>query len=173
MSFPKDNIDKVNKKILDFIDTLKTNINVKGGEEFLELIERTEPPLLTPKDFEKKKRVKNNIPMCDRCEAKKASGERCTRRKKKIIDITGNYIDTNFCGTHNKSTPHGKINDIQTSVNKIEIKNIEYKGILYFIDNNYNVYDHDDILQNKENPKVICKYSLTQNNGENVYTINV
>jgi len=34
----------------------------------------------------------------------------------------------------------------------------EIKGIQYFIDNDKNVYSHDDILANKHNPMVIATY---------------
>ena len=49
-------------------------------------------------DFQKRKRVKNVVPHCDRCVARRATGEQCTRRK------SG---DGPFCGTHAKGTPHG------------------------------------------------------------------
>ena len=49
-------------------------------------------------DFIKRKRVKNSIPENNRCMAKRANGEQCTRRRK---------IECDFCGTHSKGTPHG------------------------------------------------------------------
>ena len=98
--------------------------------------------------------MKNNIPICERCEAKRASGERCSRRKK------GTSI---YCGTHIKGTPHGKINDKQSSLKKVEIMNKDINGILYFIDNNGNVYNHEDIQHNKPNPRVLTKYTRNEN----------
>ena len=47
----------------------------------------------------KRKRVKNVVHLSDRCCAKRANGEQCTRRRK---DTT-----TEYCGTHLKGTPHG------------------------------------------------------------------
>ena len=33
-------------------------------------------------DFQKRKRIKNIVPLCDRCAALRANKDRCTRRKK-------------------------------------------------------------------------------------------
>ena len=38
--------------------------------------------VLTTEDFSKRKRVKNDVPHCERCTAKRSNGEQCTRRKK-------------------------------------------------------------------------------------------
>ena len=46
---------------------------------------------LNKDDFMKRKRVKSNIPVFERCCAKRASGQQCTRRKKD---------DLQYCGTH-------------------------------------------------------------------------
>jgi hypothetical protein len=145
-------LDKLNKKISDSFNDFKSYVinYIVNGEGDLQSIYDFELSKQNIFDMIRKKRVKNNIPICERCEAKKASGERCSRRKKD---------ETSYCGTHNKGTPHGKINDKQLSVEKIEIKNIEYKGIIYFVDNNGNVYNHDDILHNQDNPRVLCKYT--------------
>ena len=48
-------------------------------------------------DFEKRRRIKNQVPISDRCTAKRANGEQCTRRKKDACE---------YCGTHAKGTPH-------------------------------------------------------------------
>jgi len=52
---------------------------------------------LSKDDFAKRKRVKNAVPVFDRCHAKRANGEQCTRRKKEGCLC---------CGTHTKGTPH-------------------------------------------------------------------
>ena len=41
---------------------------------------------------------------------------------------------------------------------KIEVWAQDIKGIIYYIDNNNNVYQPDDIINNKFNPKIIAKY---------------
>ena len=43
----------------------------------------------------------------------------------------------------------------------------EIKGIVYYIDNNYNVYNTEDILSEKINPRIIAKYVK----DDNKYTI--
>ena len=111
-------------------------------------------------DFIKRKRVKNVIPFFDRCCAKRANNEQCTRRKRE---------NTEYCGTHLKGTPHGLV-DLQMESNntqKIEVWAQDIMGIIYYIDKFGNVYQAEDIVVNKINPKVIAKYVKT---GE-VYNI--
>lgn len=106
---------------------------------------------LNKEDFMKRTRVKSTIPAYERCSAKRASGEQCTRRKRD---------DCQFCGTHSKGTPHGIITDNEplNTTTKIEVSAIDIKGIVYYLDNNTNVYDTEDIIANKNNPRVIAKY---------------
>lgn len=142
---------------------------------------------LTSADFEKRKRSKNNVPIHEQCIAKKADGSRCTRRKRDV---------GHFCGTHIKGTPHGfieentsngetdgtliNINSIVApsnlvSVNKtkkVEIWLEDINGIMHYIDNNFNVYDNEDIKKGISNPKVIYKYEKDYVNGAEIYTIN-
>ena len=44
---------------------------------------------------------------------------------------------------------------------KVEVWAQDIHGILYYIDNKNNVYQPEDILSNKINPKVIAKYIKT------------
>jgi hypothetical protein len=103
-------------------------------------------------DFQKRKRVKNFVPIFDRCCAKRANEERCTRRKKDGCE---------YCGTHLKGTPHGIV-DVQeeptNTTQKVEVYAQDIQGIIYYIDKNQNVYQAEDIVSNKTNPKVIAKY---------------
>ena len=102
------------------------------------------------------------IPQYERCCANRANGEQCTRRKQ---------IGLNFCGTHQKGTPHGIVsNEINENPEqkKIEIFIKEIKGIHYYLDNNKNVYKTEDILSNKFNPAVIAHYTI---NSQGNYTI--
>jgi len=115
--------------------------------------------VLTKEDFMKRKRVKNVVHLSDRCCAKRANGEQCTRRKKDA--------ETEYCGTHLKGTPHGTFDieeDVKPQGQKIEVWAQDILGIIYYIDKNYNVYQAEDIMQGKPNPKVIAKYIK---NGEN------
>ena len=103
-------------------------------------------------DFQKRKRVKNFVPVFDRCCAKRATNEQCTRRKKE-----GNE----YCGTHMKGTPHGIIDnqeDAKITTQKIEVWAQDIQGIIYYIDKNNNVYQAEDIIVNKLNAKIIAKY---------------
>jgi hypothetical protein len=146
------------KKIDDYLTVFKTDIVSELSNHMDDtkvcmmknMIFNYEPFELTKEDFLKRKRVKNMVPVYDRCFAKRASGEQCTRRKKE---------GCNFCGTHAKGTPHGKISD-QIPVNnktRVEVFATEIQGIVYYIDKNNNVYDPQDVLANLENPKIIAK----------------
>lgn len=112
------------------------------------------PPInLEKEDFQKRKRVKNLVPHFDRCGAKRANGDQCSRRKQSGHE---------HCGTHIKGTPHGEI-EIETveqkKQNKIEVYVQEIQGIHYYIDNNSNVYKTEDIASNSKNPAIIAKYN--------------
>ena len=100
-------------------------------------------------DFQKRKRVKNTVPQFERCMAKRANGEQCTRRKKD---------GSCFCGTHIKGTPHGVVDDSKEptqQVKKVEVWVQEIKGINYYIDAEKNVYLPEDIISNSKRPRVI------------------
>ena len=68
--------------------------------------------MLSKEDFQKRKRVKNVVPQFERCGAKRANGEQCTRRKKD---------DSCFCGTHVKGTPHGEVSTTDDGLKGIEV----------------------------------------------------
>lgn len=107
---------------------------------------------LTKEDLQKRKRTKNAIPLYDRCCAKRANGEQCTRKKKD---------DEDYCGTHVKGIPHGKVDKSNSNIDiidKIEVNIIDINGILYYVDNNNNVYNNNDVAQNLMNPRIIAKY---------------
>ena len=105
-------------------------------------------------DITRKKRVKNTVPQFERCTAKRCSGEQCTRRRKD---------NEEFCGTHIKGTPHGVITKDSNEDNnykKVSVWIQEISGISYYIDNMHNVYNMEDIIQNKMNPRVIFKWKM-------------
>ena len=122
--------------------------------------------ILGPEDFAKRKRAKNVVPFYDRCKANRANNEQCTRRKR---------AGSLFCGTHSKGTPHGIV-ETEGHVNEggkqIQVCAVEISGIMYYVDGVDNVYEAEDIMQNKPNPKVIAKYEKNiDSDGNNVYTI--
>jgi len=165
--------NRISRKVDNYLTTFKEDVKTwfdkneadiagpSGKSEFLKFIFDYDALSLSKDDFSKRKRVKNTVPNQLRCCAKRANGEQCTRRRKDGDE---------FCGTHIKGTPYGKILTDKTEVvapKKRDIWVQEIKGIQYFIDNQQNVYSHDDILGNKNNPTVIAKYCKV---GE-VYTI--
>ena len=42
---------------------------------------------------------------------------------------------------------------------------------MHYIDNNFNVYDNEDIKRGAANPKVIYKYEKDYVNGKEIYAI--
>jgi len=160
---------RLNKKVELYISTFKDNIREKATQLGLN-IDETSTQLLqfiydydrlafNKEDFQKRKRIKNFVPIYDRCCAKRANDERCTRRRKE---------GSEYCGTHMKGTPHG-ILDVQNETNKVSTQKVEVwaqdiQGIVYYIDKFNNVYDTTDIIKNIITPKIIAKYVKT---GEN------
>jgi hypothetical protein len=162
---------RLTKKAETYITNFKDNIREKATQlgisqnseiyQLLQYIYDYERLTFNKEDFQKRKRVKNFVPIFDRCCAKKSSNEQCTRRKKEGCE---------YCGTHVKGTPHGIVDnqvDNKISTQKIEVWGQDIQGIIYYIDSNNNVYKPEDIIINKINPKIIAKYVK---NGE-VYTI--
>jgi len=158
---------RLNKKIEIYITTFKDSIRNKINElsfnekplinELLEYVYDYERLSIIKDDFIKRKRIKNAIPVNNRCNAKRANGEQCTRRRKNKCE---------YCGTHMKGTPHGffQLDDAtETSNQKMEVVAEDVCGIVYYIDKFNNVYKTEDILEGKENPGIIAK--CLRNNG--------
>jgi hypothetical protein len=163
---------RLNKKVETYITEFKDNIREKTVQLGLNDDSKTSQLIqyifdynrlsFNKEDFNKRKRVKNFVPIYTRCCAKRANGEQCTRRKKGDFD---------YCGTHTKGTPHGIIDALateQTNTLKIEVWAQDIGGIIYYIDKSNNVYDTSDIIKNQINPKIIAKYAKT---GETTYSI--
>ena len=153
---------RLNKKIENYITKFKDDIKGMVTEmgcsqdekinELLLYIYGYEHPILNKEDFQKRKRVKNFVPIFDRCCAKRATNEQCTRRKKDSSE---------YCGTHMKGTPHGIIDNKEenkVTTQKIEVWAQDIQGIVYYIDKFNNVYQAEDIIVNRINPKIIAKY---------------
>ena len=166
---------RVTKKIESYQVHFKNDIQqwlnthgiiLKSGNEdktslFLKFLYDYPALKLMKEDFQKRKRIKNIVPNYERCTAKRANGEQCTRRKKE---------GCNFCGTHTKGTPHGILENNQATENskvrvKVEIWVQEIQGINYYIDTNHNVYRPEDIIQNSDTPQIIGKW-LCDNQGK-------
>lgn len=155
---------KIGKKCEAYICTFKDNIRDKADilglkneqmNALLQYIYDYEKLSFGKEDFAKRKRVKNVVPLFELCCAKRANESRCTRRKRD---------GSNYCGTHMKGTPHGIIDSEEESkdeTQKVEVWAQDILGIIYYIDKNGNVYQAEDIVSNKQNPKVIAKYIKT------------
>lgn len=157
---------RVNILIEEYTGNLKKSIRDKVCEvisdeelasQLIEHVYGQKRLVLTSSDFLKRKRIKNAVPLCERCMAKRSDGDQCTRRKK-----SGSV----YCGTHIKGIPHGSIeNDssgISIQTDKVEVWVQEIKGICYYLDSNNNVYQTEDIMGNKKNPKVFSKYIVVE-----------
>ena len=161
---------RINKKIENYLSEFKENVMAKAVElgsdpslqKLVQYIYDYDRFNLCKEDFMKRKRVKNIVHLSDRCCAKRANGEQCTRRRK---DET-----TEYCGTHLKGTPHGVCDleeESKPQGQKIEVWAQDIQGIIYYIDKASNVYQVEDIMQGKVNPKIIAKYVKVEEN----YTI--
>jgi hypothetical protein len=158
---------RLNKKIEQYISGFKDEIRTKatdlgvtkneGGNLLLQFVYDYDRLTLAKDDFVKRKRVKNVVSYFDRCCAKRATDEQCTRRKKEGFE---------YCGTHMKGTPHGIVeaqDNVKTTTSKLEVWAQDIQGIIYYIDKNGNVYQAEDIVVNKVNPTIIAKY---EKNGD-------
>jgi FKBP-type peptidyl-prolyl cis-trans isomerase len=155
---------KINKKIEQYLSTFKENIRDKlsslSQQEdkdniLLQYIYDYDRLMIEKEDLAKRKRVKNVVPYFERCCAKKATGEQCTRRRKSEAD--------EFCGTHMKGVTHGVMEEDtgeeETKTKQIEVWAQDIQGIVQYIDNMGNVYQAEDIVNNVTNPKIVAKYT--------------
>jgi len=163
---------KIEAKIDDFQKKFKDSINawfrenncmiksISNGEsltdgdkmnEFLMFVYDYGGLKLKKDDFQKRKRTKNMVPIYDRCNANRSNGQQCTRRKK---------TNSEYCGTHSKFRPYGEVVvEEKEHTEEIELWIEDIKGIKYYLDKNNNVYENEDVLSNKKNPKTIAKWS--------------
>ena len=162
---------RIENKINKHISTFKTDIlsiilqdreNEINSHETIdkicELIKTYKNLSITESDL-KKKRTRNTIPACERCNALRANGDQCTRRKKN---------SSMFCGTHSKGTPNGIYNNTDKESDcyeKREIEVVDYKGIPYYSDKQNRIYSHHDILKNIDSPNIIGEFVYNNDNN--------
>lgn len=157
---------RINEQTRQYVSNFKDDIRNKIVElgikdtehvnELMEYIYEYKRLSFEREDFMKRRRVKNSVPVENRCNAKRANGEQCTRKRRE---------DCEFCGTHYKGTPHGiatladsvEGSSANDSIN-LEVFAEEIGGIVYYIDKFRNVYKTDDVLQSKMNPSIIAKW---------------
>ena len=157
--------------IRDWLVKYEANVTTGTGsvdltDEFLQFMFDTENIQLQKEDFQRRKRIKNHVPFSERCCAKRANGEQCTRRR----------LEGVFCGTHSKGAPHGVIDENagvgQQTLEKVEIWLQVIQGISYYVDQHKRVYSPEDIVANQVNPRVIGRWeSTTDTNGDTIYSI--
>lgn len=169
MYIPYNTMDrKLNKRIADYVVEFKKTIKEKSLQlnfsennkiqELIEYIYNYDRLVLSKEDVSKRKRVKNTIPNTNRCHAKRANGEQCTRKQKEGFC---------YCGTHVKGTPHGIMNseNEQEQIYVIgEVIAQDINGIVYYLDKYGNIFSTEDVLNGTPNPKVVGKYKKENNN---------
>jgi hypothetical protein len=158
---------RINKKIETYVTAFKDDVRKKITElafdekqkinDLLEFVYDYERLSVIKDDLIKRKRIKNSIPNLNRCSAKRANGEQCTRRRKEECE---------FCGTHAKGAPHGLM--LSTATNelvshKLEVIAEEIFGIICYVDKFNNVYKTEDIMDGKKDPQIIAKYERRGN----------
>ena len=150
----------INEKISLHFNSLSKNINeyLKSNSidddnkyNIINIIKNFPELNLCSADLQKKRRTKNQIPLYLKCNACRANGEQCSRRKRDNCE---------YCGTHEKNRPYGEYTMAVKVDNykKIEVWTEDINGIIYYIDNQNNVYKTQDIISNVINPSVIYRY---------------
>ena len=152
-------LQKVNENVTDFKTQILEAIR-KGHtmEETIEFVQQCDPIHLERADFVKRRRTKNSVPAEERCNARSAKNDQCTRRRK-----NGHTC----CGTHSKGVPHGLVSTDETKSRQKEVWAEDINGIIYYLDEDHNVYKTEDIMKNIVNPTILAKWSKQ---GE-LYTI--
>jgi hypothetical protein len=149
---------RLNTKLDSYVNSFKQEIieKIKEGmseDELVAFVTEYQVISFNEKDFLKRKRSNNVVPICEKCIAKRMNGTQCTRRKQG---------GTDFCGTHSKGLPNGCMepNETKPDLKQVEVFQHEINGIVYYIDNESRVYSVEDILSNKQNPKIIANYRV-------------
>lgn len=132
--------------------------NQNKTNEFIQYMNDFPTLNLSKEDFQKRKRLKNNVPDYNRCIALKCNGQRCSRKQKSD--------GVQFCGTHLKGANYGTTEQTRENnkIEKIELWLQEINGISRYIDKNFNVYCMEDILNSCDNPRIIGKYGFNNTN---------
>tara|TARA_B100000424_G_C22938132_1_gene499167 strand:+ start:1598 stop:2125 length:528 start_codon:yes stop_codon:yes gene_type:complete len=147
---------KFKNDILQHIKASHTKLNPTNIRNLEAFIMNYQSCIIDKTDLVKRKRIKNQVPLCDKCCALRANGEQCSRRRKD---------KSKFCGTHIKGIPHGEITDEppKKTHKEISIWTQEIHGIDYYIDGYNNIYDYNDIINNAETPRIVAHYAKTDN----------
>jgi len=145
----------------NFYDNYKTAIfqkidnivSVATADELKTFINSLNNLTFKKEDFYVKKETPV-VEMKDRCIAKRSDNTQCTRRKKKGCDL---------CGTHVKHSPNGIIEISTVNMKRKDVWVQEVMGIQYYIDSEDNVYNTEDVLEEKINPRIVGKINSDKN----------
>ena len=160
----------IKTKINETIIAISVDYNLDENE----LLSKYSPKLNSIQEITKIKRKRKSIPKEQCCLGRKQFGEQCTRRKKP---------GSEFCGSHMKSLPYGRIDDQKEHLCKVKGKrgrkkkkvsieeNEEYiqtwidkdLGDKYLIDKYNTVYTN-----NPESPKIIGKKNILTGEIEDI-----
>ena len=149
---------KIEQYVTSFKDAICEKISETGTfnkEDIIEYIYKYDRLVLDKEDLVHRKRVKNVVPMFERCCSKRANDEQCSRRKKEGYD---------YCGTHLKGTPHGIVNITNGKIDepttqKLEVWPEDIDGIIYYFDKDNRVYQTEEIVKGIKKPNVIGTYT--------------
>lgn len=155
---------KLNTKLEQYVTSFKNSIRDKMSElnfeekdkmeNVLNYVYSYERMIIEKDDLINRKRQKTEVALFERCQSMCARQGQCSRRKKEGEE---------YCGTHLKGTPHGKVSieeSSKSSSQKVEVWAEDIQGIVYYLDKSGNVYNTEDIIRNQRNPRVIGKYTL-------------
>lgn len=84
-----------------------------------------------------------------RCIAICSDKKQCTRVKKRGCLL---------CGTHAKAMASSNTAEPVQKMKAVEVWVEDINGIAYYLDKNGNVYDTEDVLENRQNPRIIGRY---------------
>lgn len=165
---------QLNKKFEEYIVKFKEDIKTKLFQingvdsykinEIMEYIYDYDRLTFTKEDI-KQKKIKDERPVFEKCIAILPNGEQCTKKRKKNIQYCGGHCDLGVL----KSTSNGS-----EELNQIEVYSENIGGIIYYIDKFNNVYNTEDVMNNKQNARVIAKYNpleRNENDPDNIHNI--
>lgn len=155
-NFELERKEAIRNKAIELGLTNKTNPDIGILLQFIYDYKK----LTVAKDqFTKKTRTPVAIDSVDLCFGRCASLERCTRRRKDGMQ---------FCATHLKSCPHGTIDvSMMPKITvKVEIWIEHICGIPYHIDMQNNIYLHEDVIKNVNNPRKIGVWKHDEQNPD-------
>lgn len=159
---------RINLLITNYVGDFKTNtlkraqeLGITGDDNVKSLLQYVcdyNRLTLTAEDFAKRQRIKHVVSPEERCNGQRGAGSQCTRRKQK---------DKDYCGTHGKLTLCLESGETSSSNKKpvpelskmLEVWTEDINGILYYVDASGKIYDAEDIVCNKKDPRILGRYN--------------